>query len=447
MGRYDRIAQLNSPTREGTFPGWLTLRDLEGREREPELGRRARLRFLALRPVRRLLAHGLQGPAADSIERQVHAVRDEVGRLPDRDPERALLTEYLEEIGGRTPGGIVRATLSVGAAAEADGQRYAAEEFYQTALELAEEHNLVGAQVSALRNLGRLYRDAAEWDEAERCLGAAAAVAHESGDGLAWGRSRDDTALLLRRRGRAGAARAVLAEVRDRGEAAGTVPLVALAEAGLCALELAEGDMEKAIAAGWRAVHLLAPEDEDRNRVLLNLASAFRHQGLPETAESAYRVVERWSAWPEVRAEAQLELAITAAERGDAAEFSAREAALLESVSLESVSPHDARTQALVALGLGRGYILLGNNDQARDQLRLGISTARDHDLHELLTQAEELLEALEAATEKHRTGAVAGSPPARSAAVDSTSLSADVRAVAERVVRLERELAPAGGH
>ena len=55
MARYDRIAPIPIPAREAAFPGWLMLRDLAGRERDPELARRARLRFLALRPLLRVL--------------------------------------------------------------------------------------------------------------------------------------------------------------------------------------------------------------------------------------------------------------------------------------------------------------------------------------------------------------------------------------------------------
>ena len=35
MARYDRIARIDPPDRSKCFPGWLSLRDLEGREREP----------------------------------------------------------------------------------------------------------------------------------------------------------------------------------------------------------------------------------------------------------------------------------------------------------------------------------------------------------------------------------------------------------------------------
>ena len=64
MARYDRIAPIAAPARAAAFPGWLVLRDLQGRERDAELARRARLRFLALRPLRRVLALGLEGVSA-----------------------------------------------------------------------------------------------------------------------------------------------------------------------------------------------------------------------------------------------------------------------------------------------------------------------------------------------------------------------------------------------
>jgi hypothetical protein len=140
MARYDRIARLDPPPRSNAFGGWLALRDLEGRERDPELARRARARFLALRPARRLLDHGVGVIDAASLDQQVSLAQAEVDRLPEADPERDALGHYLDRVRARDIGTIARACMAVGDICHAAGHGFAAEEFYHTALELATPH-------------------------------------------------------------------------------------------------------------------------------------------------------------------------------------------------------------------------------------------------------------------------------------------------------------------
>jgi hypothetical protein len=114
MARYDRIAPLTAPVRESSFPGWLVLRDIEGNDRDVEAARRARLRFLALRPVTRLLERGVDGVGRESYLSQIEAVREELGYLPARDIERARLARFLHSIEGREAARVITATLECG---------------------------------------------------------------------------------------------------------------------------------------------------------------------------------------------------------------------------------------------------------------------------------------------------------------------------------------------
>ena len=426
MARYDRIARLDAPARDHTFPGWLTLRDLEGREREPELGRRARLRFLALRPVRRLLLRGLDGPASESFDRQIEAVREELGQLPSRDPERQRLSEYLKEIGGRTPRGVARATLDVGAAAESDGHPFAAEEFYRTGLELAEAHGLAAERVLALRHLARRHRERREWDEAEALLREAAELAGAEKDAPAWAEAIDDLAIIRQRQGDLDGARQALERIAERGAQEHDDRLIARAAAGRCRLALADGNPERAVEDGWNAIRLMPPSSEERNTVLLDMGAALRGLGQHEAALSAYRIVARWAAWPEHRVEARVEQAVVAAQAGDADAVRSLRAELLDKADRT-----DPRMASLVDLGLGRATLLVGDVDDARDHLRRAIATARDADLDDTLGRAEDLLTALESGPDT----VVAKVRPASDA----------VRAVATRVVELGEELVSAG--
>lgn len=426
MARYDRIARLPPPEREGAFPGWLTLRDLEGREREPELGRRARLRFLALRPIQRLLRQGLNGPTAESFQRQIDAIREELGQLPNRDRERQRLSDYLKEIGGRAPRGMVIATLDVGAAAEAAGHRFAAEEFYRTALEMAAAHSLTEQRMLALRRLARVHRDRREYDAARPLLEEAASLADDAHDALAWARAMEGLAILAQRQGNRAGAREVLERIAQRGARERDDRLISRAAAGRCALALAEGDLERAAQDGWNAVRMMDSAEEDRNAVLLNLAAALRRLGLHEAAGSAYGIVARWAAWPEHRIEAQAEQAVVAAEAGDEERFRSLRSSLMD--SLDRTDPH---LTALVELALGRAAMRIGDVDDSREHLRRAIATARDADLDGMLKRAEELLSALESQGTPADTPAIRVTPVART--------------IAEQLLELGRELVPTG--
>lgn len=391
MARYDRIARLPPPAREDCFPAWLSLRDLQDHEREPELGRRARLRFLALRPLRRLLLRGLEGTPADSLRLQVDGVRDEIERLNERDPERSRLIGYLTEIGGRSPQGLVTATLDVGAAAEGAGHSYAAEEFYRTGLELAREHGLPSQEARALRRLARVHRGREEWEPAVALGREAASVAQRAGAPVQWAMALEEVARAETGRGDRAGGRAVLDEVAERGRAEANDHLLAVAAAARCALELGADEFDLAIREGCRAVELFPPTDPHRNRALLDTAAALRRVGLWAAAEACYGIVETHSTWVEHRAEAATERAVVAAERGDAPGFRRRRERILE-----IVDSGDLRLRALLHLGLGRGCLVAGDVDEGREHLRQAISSARDADLESLLVSADELLMALE---------------------------------------------------
>jgi hypothetical protein len=152
MARYDRIARLTPPARDGAYAGWLALRDLEGQERDTDLGRRARLRFLAVRLVHRLTGLG-DGADSASLRLQGDAVREELGQLPSRDPERQRLATFLRSVSSLGYEDIVTATLDLARGALEDGHTYAAEEFYLAAKDLATERGLDDLATRASKGL------------------------------------------------------------------------------------------------------------------------------------------------------------------------------------------------------------------------------------------------------------------------------------------------------
>jgi tetratricopeptide (TPR) repeat protein len=426
VARYDRIARIESPARADAFAGWLALRDLEGHEREPEFGRRARLRFLALRPVRRLLDRGLDGVDDASLYRQIEGIREELGHLPSRDTERRLLADYLREVEGRDPDRLTRAVLALGHTAEAAGHGYAAEEFYLTALEMSEAHGLP-LRTESLRSLARLYAKRESWAEATERFEAAAASAEAETDEPAWAEALCGLAMVQARSGDAAGGRATLTQVAERGERGHDDRLIAAAAAARCSLELAGGQTEAALEAGWRAVELLPDSDPLRADVLFDLAAGFRQLRLHEPAEACYRVVLDCSDLADRRVRAELELAITAAEAGDRPAFGARGHALTG-----SLDDADARLAADIHLGLGRASMLLEDADGARVYLRQAMATARRSGLGHAALQAEDLLAGIERLADTELRS-------------DASTPTAGVQAVADRVIWLGRALVASG--
>ncbi len=155
MARYDRIARLDSPPRDDTFTGWSVVRDLEDRERDADLGRRGRLRFLAVRLLYRIVRNG-SSLDRDSVRQQAEAIREELGQLPSRDPERERLGELLKQAGVLALEDVTRSALEMAGAAHDDGYPFAAEEWYRTAHQLARAHRLDQLAATASSGLATL---------------------------------------------------------------------------------------------------------------------------------------------------------------------------------------------------------------------------------------------------------------------------------------------------
>jgi hypothetical protein len=155
MARYDRIARIEPPGRDNAYLGWLALRDLEEDERNTDLGRRARLRFMTARLVHRLVRRGADIDA-DSFQRQCDAVREELGQLPGRDAERQRLADFLKQAPGLDMGAVAAAALDLGDGALEDGHPFAAEEFFRAGTELADRHGLDDVRSRGERALAAL---------------------------------------------------------------------------------------------------------------------------------------------------------------------------------------------------------------------------------------------------------------------------------------------------
>ncbi len=409
MARYDRIAPLPAPPREGVFPGWLVLADLESRERDTELARRARLRFLALRPLRRILAAGAEGPSAASYARQIEGIREELGHLPARDPERIRLSRYLHEIAGRSPSELALAATGLGELVEELGHACAAEELYHTALEMAEHFQLAGPRAMALRRLGLLCAALGRQQDAETHLGEAVSAA-EAGEARGeWARAASAAAMLAAARGDLAGARATLNEVLRQGRTWGDAEVQSVAGTGLSQVALAAGEAEVALESAWAALER-APDPGTRAAALHAAGSALRAVGRFDAAARSHDLVVREAAVnPADHWRAQGELALTLAEAGRVDDFLAARRRVLRELRDMPAPP---RAAALLHLRLAQASVLAAAPDFARDHLREGLEVARRGGYGDLVAELEAVLPRLE--RESARALASPGAAPPR---------------------------------
>lgn len=419
MARYDRIERLPVPDRAATFDAWPAVADLAGNERDSDLGRRARLRFLALRPVHRLLRRGRDSVPTGSLNDQVRSVREELGQLGARDPERTRLGELLTAVADDDIPGLLAAIFALGRIAEERRHRSAAEEWFLVGATVASRHHLHGAEGEALRSLAELAAADHRLADADRWFEQAAAAAPSiDGD---WARGVIGRARIAAAAGNDRQARRLLREALERGREHASDPAVGLASAALCAMELDAVEIDAALEHGWLALRAL--DGDDRIAVLFDIGRAFRMVAMRPAADACYDLIAA-SGTRGQRARARAEQALTAAEAGDPAGFDSRRG--MARSDLDGLGPAE---RARVLLRLGRGALRTGATDDASIDLREAVSIADDRDLPAVVREAEELISALEQATsallatpEPHRAGPVARQVAAEVAALAGPS-------------------------
>ena len=395
MARYDRIAPLRAPARAQVFSGWKIFLDLEGRERDAEVGRRARVRFLALRPLLRVLRVGLANVTRASLERQIDAAREELGQLPARDYERGRMAALLHALREQAYGAAADASLEIGAAAQDAGHEHAAREFYAAAAELATRERLPAQAARATYRLGLLELGTGRREHAAELLRGAAARALDAGEQVTQARALTALAALHRSLGSNADAEAIGLELMHLCRSAQDPAARGAAAAALARRELHAGSAEQALELAWTAVRC-ADDEADRTALLCELGVAFARLGLRDASERCFRIALARASDDADRLRTRSAHARAAAEAGAAGEFRSRRAGLLAQLGTATASAAAAEAH----LDLARGALRVPDAELARDHLRATIALAKRHNLHDALSAAEELIGAVERAVE-----------------------------------------------
>jgi hypothetical protein len=355
MARYDRVNTLDAPARDASLPGWSVLRDLEGRDRETDLARRARLAWLAARLLHRVARHRAVQPG-DSIVQHAAAVREEIAALPQRDAERARLVQILDQV-------VLPQRDSAAAAAHAyagflveAGRFFAAEEFARLGEELGAGSGTPDAYAS-LRVLMVAALRTGRFSDADHHAGAAA-VAAGAEERHRWGSAMAHVFDAVRMD--AAAAGHVVAIVDARALSWGDDHCRGIA-AYLRARRAFDGDrIDEAATEAWRAWELIA--DRELRRAALDLtARALLALGLHDAADHGFLLLHGSAGSALERSRAALGRACVAAAQGAAEQFRLYAAEARAEIGSPALRP----SAGPLLLELGRTALGLGLMDDA----------------------------------------------------------------------------------
>ncbi len=382
--------------RRPRFAGWPILQDIEGREDDEVESRRIAIRFIVAR-LPRLLAEDDLAIPRERLRRQAERAREEMqAKLRDgeRDGEARLWSEVLDAFQEGDLEALGAALMELGAAVEGRSHLHGATELYSLAYEMFAAVGMAGAAVEAARFVGRAQRRLARWNEAHRWYGIARQIAEAGSMDHKVAVILDGEANIHRDRGNHPAAREALHLAEEYATRSGDRRAMASVHHGLLALEHVAGNLDDALAHGWKAV-VTYPARRDQVEALASLAGALIDAGELHAAEDAWSIVSHISGEAYFRLFAFEALAYVAALRGEASLF-ARRAAAADAGGWES-GPHTARADILLHRGLA--LEALGRRAEARKWLERALAFAREHRFSRTVFEAEEALRRIEADT------------------------------------------------
>jgi tetratricopeptide (TPR) repeat protein len=373
--------------REPGFPGWRTLKDLEGHETDVVRARIVARRFIVLRLGAALVEEGLL-VSDERRSEQVSRARRELEREPeseegDGDRLEAVLAAYESDDLARL--GVT--LIELGEEAERMDHGFGALDAYECAYEMGAAVGDARLAIDAARKAGRVLRRRARWADADRWYDVALRIAQAIGDDSLAARSLAGLGLVKRELGNLPAARERFVEALGVAEGSDDRETLASVHHDLMGLEHLAGDLDQALRHGWIAVNTYRSE-QGRTRCMASMAGVLRDLGDLEAAEDAYVVVTHRSSDVYYRVYAYDALAHIAALRGDQAQFQER-AAQCDALDWES-GPHSAKAEILYYRGLSLG--LLGHREAAHAWLARALEFAEEHDFHWVLFEAEAAL-------------------------------------------------------
>ncbi|MDB4878318.1 MAG: hypothetical protein JWM41_4764 [Gemmatimonadetes bacterium] len=319
----------------------------------------------------------------------VSSVREAIAEVAGSTPLRRMLTGIVDAIVSSTSvdmHAVIPRLMAYGQALEYDAKWSIAADVYRTIVAHAHPTDDADVVVSAYIQLAICCRTIGELDDAADAYNTASCVALAAGDMIGVLRGRLGDAKVAMARGNMPQAELILDETILRAQAGGHDELQARALVDRAFVAGSRGEHDRAIRYSYEALDLSSSQRE-RDRILMNIATAFRFLGLLDAARDSYLIVAATTQEQYVRWFCELNMLELAADQRSELQFD-RYRRDLESADLTP------QLRVMYLLNVGRGYQSFGRAEASVSYLESAIAMASAHKLNQLLFEAEAALAA-----------------------------------------------------
>jgi tetratricopeptide (TPR) repeat protein len=238
--------------------------------------------------------------------------------------------------------------------------------------------------VTALIRLAVCHKNTGDLDAAARSYNEASVVALAAGDMIGVLNARLGDATIAMARGNMPKAESILEETLEKAQSAGFDDIRSRALTHRAFIAGAGKRYEQVIRFSYDALEL-SKTQRDRDRILTNIATAFRFLGLMDVARDAYLVLAATAQEQYIRWMSELNLMELAGQQRMELDFDKYRRDL-------DAADFTPQLRVTYLLHVGRGYTALGRSENGIPYLERAVQMASECNLNQLLFEAEEAL-------------------------------------------------------
>jgi tetratricopeptide (TPR) repeat protein len=341
--------------------------------------------LVVMRLVDQWIADGPRALRADSWS--VSSVREAIAQVEETTPIRRILTSVVDAMTSSNATdlhALCPRLMAYGQALEYEAKWALAADIYSTIVAHAHPVEDADLAVAAHIQLAFCLRTLGDLDAAAVAYKNASTVALAANDLLGVLRGRLGDAKIATARGNIPQADEILQETIDRAGALGFTEMRSLALADRAHVAALTGGWDRTIRFSYEALELCQSRRQ-KDRILNNIATAFRYLGLHDAARDAYLILAATGEEQYLRWLAEVNLMELAAQEGLELQFDRYR----RDLDSQDFTPH---LRITYLLHVGRGYNLLGNSESGVPFLERAVAMAAQYGLNQMLFEAETAL-------------------------------------------------------
>jgi tetratricopeptide (TPR) repeat protein len=317
----------------------------------------------------------------------VGAVREAVAQIVESTPTRRILTSIVDVMVSSTAidmHAICPRLMAYGQSLEYEAKWSLAADVYQAIVAHAHPVEDSDLAIAAHLQMAFCLRTMGDLESASAMYYKASQLAFAANDLIGVLRGRLGDAKIAMAKGNLPQADLIVSETIAEAETHKLTEIQSRALNDRSHIAGLRGDYDRLIRYAYRSLEI-APVQRDRDRILNNIATAFRYLGLSDVARDSYLVLAATAQEQYVRWIAGLNLMELAAEQQSELQFD-RYRRDFESVELTPF------LRATYLLHVGRGYHALGQAATGVPYLKQAVEVASKHQLNQLAFEAETAL-------------------------------------------------------